>query len=268
MRTNGTWWLRLVLILGLGFAAQALAQTTSVNAVDFEVIAVDGNSLVIRDQNGTREVTVPSDFRFTVDGKSMGVADLKPGMKGSATVTTTTTVRPVVITEVREAEVLRASDLSVTLRDAAGSSRRFSQGDLDRKGVVIVKNGAIVRLADLHRGDKLTATLVTSGPPVVLTEKEVQATLDEPQATAAAPAAAPATDTAAPTAAMQPAASSPPAAATPAAGDAAVRPAAATATPIVVPVAESTGIGTMGYMAMAIVVVLAIGLAMWRRREA
>ena len=45
---------------------------------------------------------------MTVDGKKMAVAELKPGMKGTATVTTTTTSKPVFVTEVKEGVVLDA----------------------------------------------------------------------------------------------------------------------------------------------------------------
>ena len=94
--------------LGLAFAGGPLAQTTSkVDVRNFEVIAVDGNTLVVRDERGTNELTVPADFRFTVDGKKMSVSELKPGMKGTATVTTTTTVKPVFVTEVKEGVVLK-----------------------------------------------------------------------------------------------------------------------------------------------------------------
>jgi hypothetical protein len=157
---------------------------------NFEVIAVNGNNLVYRDQNGTQEITVPSDFRFTVDGKPMAVGELKPGMKGTATVTTTTTITPVVVTEVREGEVLRASDLSMTVRTADGNTRRFTQGELNKRGIEIVKDGKAVRIADLKKGDKLSAVIITSGPPVVLTEKEVQAVLAEPAEAAVAQAVA------------------------------------------------------------------------------
>ena len=79
MRTNATWLPRFMamVVLGLAFAAAPLAQTTTtVDVRNFEVIAVDGNKLVVRDQRGTNEFTVPPDFRFTVDGKSMAVSDL------------------------------------------------------------------------------------------------------------------------------------------------------------------------------------------------
>jgi hypothetical protein len=57
-----------MLVLGLTFAGAPLAQTTTaVDVRNFEVIAVDGNRLVVRDERGTNEYTVPDDFRFTVD---------------------------------------------------------------------------------------------------------------------------------------------------------------------------------------------------------
>ena len=51
--------------------------------------------LVVRLPEGTRELTVPDDFRFIVDGQPLSVRELKAGMKGTATITTRTTVTPV-----------------------------------------------------------------------------------------------------------------------------------------------------------------------------
>ena len=62
----------LMLALGLTITGAPLAQTQTTTSVDvrkFEVIAVDGDHLVIRDERGTNEYTVPDDFRFTVDGR-------------------------------------------------------------------------------------------------------------------------------------------------------------------------------------------------------
>jgi hypothetical protein len=54
-------------------------------------------------------------------------------------------------------------------------------------------DGKPVRVTDLKEGDQLTAMIVTSAPPVVHTEKNVQASLDAAEAeAAAAPAEAPA----------------------------------------------------------------------------
>ena len=87
----------------------AQTTTTSTQTKKFEVIAVNGNDLVVKLPEGTREIKVPDDFRFTVDGQQLAARDLKPGMKGTATITTKTTVTPVVVTEVKNGEVMQAS---------------------------------------------------------------------------------------------------------------------------------------------------------------
>ena len=250
MRTNAGWLSGVIvtLALGLAFAGAPMAQTTSTTDVrNFEVISVDGNKLVVRDERGTQELTVPDDFRFTVDGKKMSVSELKAGMKGTATVTTTTTVKPVFVTELREGEVLRASPISMTVRTADGA-RKFTQTELDTKGIRIYKDGTSVRLSDLKKGDKLSATVVTAAAPVVLTEKEVQAVLAEPEAQPAPTtmaAAAPAQPT---TPAASPQPSAPPPASPPAS-----------------PPAEQSGMGVMGWL--VIVVLIALVVFFVRRRK-
>ena len=115
-------------LLGTG-GATAQTQTMKTDVLAFEVISVDGNNLVVRDQNGTRALTVPEDFRFTVDGKPMSVHELTRGMKGTATVTTTTTVRPVYVTEVKRVWSwirLAIPSASVPRRVSAASRRASS----------------------------------------------------------------------------------------------------------------------------------------------
>ena len=252
MRTKATWLFGVIVIvaLGLTFVGAPVAQTTTttVDERNFEVISVDGNKLIVRNEKGTQEYTVPDDFRFTVDGKKMSVSDLKAGMKGTATVTTTTTVKPVVVTEVREGQVLRASDTSVTVRLADGSTRRFTQGELSTRGIQILKDGQPIQVAELRRGDPLTATIITNGPPVVLTEQEVQATLAESKAEP------PPTQVAANAGAAQPAA--------PAASP---QPSAAPPTP---QPPESSGLGLTWYLVIAVVVAAALFAFMRRRKEA
>ena len=93
-RPRASWPVLSALALTLFIAGAATAQdattTQTAEVMKFEVISVAGNSLVVRDQTGTREVTVPDGFKFTVDGKSMSVHELTPGMKGTAQITTTT----------------------------------------------------------------------------------------------------------------------------------------------------------------------------------
>ena len=176
-------------VLCLGVAGGALAQQTSstMQTKTFEIVAVDGNMVVVKGPDGTKELTVPDDFRFTVDGKPLSVHELKAGMKGEATITTTTTVTPVYVSEIREGTVMQVSGSSVIIRGPSGI-KMYSQGDVNKRGIKLYKNGQPVQLADLHTNDKLSATIVTQMPPKVVTERQVNATLAHP-AKAGEPAA-------------------------------------------------------------------------------
>ena len=182
-----------MLALGLAFAGTAVGQTTtSTDVRNFEVISVDGNQLVFRDERGTNAITVPDGFRFTVDGKPLAIGDLKPGMKGTATVTTTATVVPVVVTEIKKGVVLSVGPASVTVKDDGdGLRKRFTQDQLNDRGIKIVKDGKVTHLSDVKAGDELVAMIVSKGPPVVVTEQEVQATLAQATPTTSPGTAAP-----------------------------------------------------------------------------
>ena len=150
--------------------------STSTATKTFEVLAVSGNTLDVKLPEGTRELTVPDDFRFTVNGQQLSVHDLKPGMKGTATITTKTTVTPVTVTEVKNGTVMQRSGSSIIVRTDEGI-KMFSQGDVDKRGVKMVKDGQPAELTDFREGDRLSATIITSKPPKVMTEQQVNATL-------------------------------------------------------------------------------------------
>ena len=64
-------------------------------------MTVSGNDLVVKMADGTIRnfENVPESARVTVDGKQLGIHDLKPGMKLQRTITTTST--PMTITTVQ-----------------------------------------------------------------------------------------------------------------------------------------------------------------------
>jgi hypothetical protein len=186
-----------------------VVSTTSTENKQFEVIAVDGREIVVRTAEGTRQLTVPEDFRFTVDGKPVSVQELKPGMTGMATITTRTTMTPVTVTEVKNGTVAQVSPSSIAVRTDAGI-RVFTQSEVDQRGVKILREGKPAQLADFSPGDHLTATIVTAMPPVTMTERDLEAVLQSaPQAPAAPIASAPAAPSVAPNAASASQASQP-----------------------------------------------------------
>ncbi len=256
-------------LLGTG-GATAQTQTVKTDVLMFEVIAVDGNNVVVRDQNGTRALTVPEDFRFTVDGKPMSVHDLTPGMKGSATVTTTTTVRPVYVTEVKKGVVVNQVGNSVSVRTEQGI-RRFTQSELDKRGVQIIIDGKPVKVTQLQKGDQLTATIITPGPPEILTEKEVQATLAAAPAAAepamAAPAETPPAETPAP-AAETPAAAETPPAETMTEAPPAEAPAAASDEPVVITGEEGAKSDRRWVWIVVIAIIAIAAFLLMRKRRA
>ena len=94
------------MIAGAAMSAAALAQTTTYEVKEGEVISVEGNSLRVKTAEGVRQINVPEDFRFLTQGQSLSVHQLKPGMKLTAAIATTQTPIEIVTTELVNAEVI------------------------------------------------------------------------------------------------------------------------------------------------------------------
>jgi hypothetical protein len=202
---------RVAVVLGLGLlavsAALATAQqpsttkttqmgqpqsATSTRLVNTTVVSVNGNKVVAQDATGkATEYTIPDGFKFQFEGRDIGVADLKPGMKVSATVTTTTTTTPVYVTEIKSGKVLAVSGNNIIVRGPQGN-RVFSNQDAVKRNAKIMKDGKEVNISDLRVGDIFTAVIVTDMEPRVVTDREVQAMASAAPQAAPAPAQAPA----------------------------------------------------------------------------
>ena len=164
------------MLAGLSGIASAQSTTTSTETKKFEVIAIDGNQLVVKLPEGTREITVPNDFKFTVNGQALSLQQLKPGMAGTATITTTSKVTPVTVTEVKNGTVEHSAATTIIVRTDEGF-RSFSQGEIDKRGVKIYRAGKPANVSDFRPGDKISAVIITSMPPKVVTQQEVNAQL-------------------------------------------------------------------------------------------
>lgn len=147
--------LAAVFVLGAGFAA---AQTTTHEIRQGTVVYVYGNNLVVKMSTGeTKEFDVPEGFLFNVDGKEVPVSALKPGTKLTSNITTTVTPTVVLVTEVREAEVVDKRGRTLVLRHADGKVKMYSHVPKD---VVITMNGKEVDWRYIANGSRITATLV------------------------------------------------------------------------------------------------------------
>jgi hypothetical protein len=181
-------------------------------------------------------------------------------MNGTATITTKTTVTPVTVTEVKNGQVVIASGGAIYVRTNEGV-KMFTQSDVDKRGMKIMRSGKPATVADFRAGDTLSATIVTSKPPQIVTEKEVQATLarSEPKRAPAPAAAAGAAPVAAPPTAPPPA----PSAAPPEAAAAAPAQTASSPSPTAPPETSSPWllVGLLG-----LVLLLAVALIVRRRR--
>lgn len=133
------------------------------------VAVVSGNDLVIKLPDGTLRhfPNVPESFRANVDGKELGIHDLKPGMVLTRTVVRTTT--PETITTVQSVRgkvwhVNPPSSVILTLED--GSNQQFKIP----KGQKFNVDGQMVDAWGLKKGMMVTATKVVEVPQTSVTQ--------------------------------------------------------------------------------------------------
>jgi LPXTG-motif cell wall-anchored protein len=90
---------------------------------------------------------------------------------------------------------------TIIVRTKEGN-KKFTTQDVRDRNITVYKEGAPVELSQLRVGDRLSATIVTKHPPVVMTERQVKAAMHSPapapMAAASEPAPAPAEPAAAP----------------------------------------------------------------------
>ncbi len=180
---------------------QPSATTTTTTVKNGVVVYAAGNTLIVKESDGvTREHFVPDGFTFQMGGKSVTLADLKPGDHITAVITDVKQVTPVTVTKELKGKVLESSMGSILVQHPNGELVKYASKDTDGRDVIIIVNGKEVALSDLHPGERLTATVVTKYPPVVSTLRSVDAHVTpgpraaeaappapEPQAVAAAP---------------------------------------------------------------------------------
>jgi hypothetical protein len=147
-------------------------QSSEVVRVDRgEVLAVEGNDLIVRMEDGSIRhfENIPESAKATVDGKELGIHDLKPGMKLQRTITTTTTPQIVTTVETVTGKVWHVSPpLSVILTLENGTNQSFKIPK-DQKFNV---NGQMVDAFGLRKGMVVTATKIVEVPVSVLSQQK------------------------------------------------------------------------------------------------
>lgn len=155
-----------LLLCGAVFAQETI--TTEIR--NGEVVSVYGNHLVVRTAPEVyKEFTVDDDFRFDMDGKMLSIHELKPGMKLTAVITTRSVPMPVVAYEKIEGTVVRVMNNKVWLREKAGIKTYTPPSDF-----LINIEGKKVPVTQLQPGMKVNATIVTTGPPEIVSESEMK----------------------------------------------------------------------------------------------
>ena len=152
-----------------------------------EVMAVSGNDLIVRMADGSMRnyENVPDSARVTVDGKKLGLRDLKPGMKLQRTITTTST--PMTATTVQTVKgkvwfINPPSTIILTMEDNKNQQFKIPEG---QKFNV---DGKMVDAFEVRKGMIVSATKVVQVPSVAVTKSK---TVTGEAAPTPAPAPAP-----------------------------------------------------------------------------
>jgi hypothetical protein len=135
-----------------------------------EVVYVSGNDMVVKMEDGTIRhfANVPESARATVDGKKLGIHDLKPGMKLERTITTTSVSKTITTVQSVTGKVWNVNPpLSVILTLADGSNQQFKIPKNQKFNV----NGQMVDAWGLKKGMNISATKIVEVPVVAASEQ-------------------------------------------------------------------------------------------------
>lgn len=135
-----------------------------------EVVAVSGNDVVVKMENGEiRNFSdVPETARVAVNGQQLSVHELKPGMKLERTITTTTTPQTVTTVKTvtgRVFHVAPPNTVILTLED--GTNQQFKIPSGQKFNV----NGQDLDAWHLRKGMNVSATQIVTEPQTVASEE-------------------------------------------------------------------------------------------------
>ena len=159
----------LLVVFAASISAQVQTQATTTSGTPTkqvkiesgEVVAVKGNDLFVKMPDGTvRDFpNVPESAKATVDGKKLGIHELKPGMKLQRTTVTTATPQVVTTIETVTGKVWHVNPpVSVILTLENGQNQMFKIPE----GQKFTVNGQETDAWGLKDGMIITATKITT----------------------------------------------------------------------------------------------------------
>jgi hypothetical protein len=166
-----------VLAFGIGGASAWAQDTTTTafrhgdpvletNVKNAEIVYVEGNDLVLKLADGKVEhLVVPSNEKFSIDGKEVTVSELRSGTKLTQTITTTTTPRYVNTVRTLKGKVWHVNapgSVIVQLPDHTNHLYKVPSH------AIFTVNGQKKTVFDLKKGMKFEATIVTDEPQRVV----------------------------------------------------------------------------------------------------
>jgi len=163
---------------GASMSAQVQSQTATTSGAPTkevkietgEVVAVKGNDLFVKMPDGTiRDFpNIPESATATVDGKKLGIHQLKPGMKLQRTTVTATTPQVVTTIETVTGKVWHVNPpVSVILTLESGQNQMFKIPE----GQKFTVNGQETDAWGLKDGMMVTATKITTAEATSVTQK-------------------------------------------------------------------------------------------------
>ncbi len=143
------------------------AATVTTQEMKGTVVQVEGNNLVVKMSDGEIKTfnNVPDSRKAIIDGKEVGVRDLKPGTKLTATITTTTTPVTVRTTTVGSGRVWYVAGTTVILTLPNGENRQYKVA----RDYKLTVEGRPATVFDLRKGMTVSAEKIVEEPTVEIT---------------------------------------------------------------------------------------------------
>jgi len=163
-----------------GLMAQSMPKTTketipgsttqSTKQIHGTVLDVEGNTLVVKLSTGQIQTyTPPASRRFNIDGKDVGLQDLRPGTKLTATVTTTTTSVTDRTTTIGTGKVFFVAGNNVIITLPNNENRQYKVND-DYRFMV---DGQKASVFDLRKGMVISAEKIVEEPRTEISSNTV-----------------------------------------------------------------------------------------------